>query len=213
MLIVQTVQISCLNGTMLSVPYFRLTEGQTCLVRGAYGEASFSLLLTLVGLGHVMEGKVNLCGTDVYKLGNADRDKFRALHMGVVAQRRALIASLTVEHNMLLAARAAGKKLTLEAMHRVLAPLNVSHLVNTKAGALDYAQARRVGVARALINSPKVLFLQEPTADMYPYHTYDFMDAVKTIAQKSGTILVVISNDDRLEGRFEQTLTIEGDVL
>lgn len=211
MFIVQALQVSCLSGTMISVPYFRLTESQTCLVRGAYSEASFSLLLTLVGLGHVMEGKVNLCGIDIYKLSTSARDKFRAVHMGVVAHRRSLLAGLSVHKNMAIAAKLAGRKLKMEVIHGLLAPLNVSHLVNTKAEVLDYMQARRVSVAKSLVNNPKVLLLEEPTADMYPYHADDFMDTVKTLAQKNGTILVVISNDARLEGQFEQTVIIEGD--
>ena len=144
-------------------------------VNGAGKSTTINMLSTILTPDG---GEVNVCG---YRLGKQDMEIRKSI--GVVYQSNVLDDLLTVKENLVLRATIAG--LSKEKINKRLSELSdllkLESILNKKYQLLSGGQKRRCEIALALMHSPKILFLDEPTTGLDPATRIDVWEAVKLL--------------------------------
>jgi putative ABC transport system ATP-binding protein len=176
---------------VLSLERFEAAQGEKWLVLGPSGSGKSTLLHILAGLLKPSAGSVQV-----------------ARPIGIVPQKLHLIASLTVEQNLLLAQYLAGVREEPARAAQVLAGVGLAERAHSRPHQLSHGQAQRVAVARAVMNRPQLLIADEPTSNLDDAHCAAALDLLEAQAAECGATLVVATHDARAKGRFQQRLEL-----
>jgi ABC-type lipoprotein export system ATPase subunit len=190
------------NGTTtLTFPEITVHKGQHTLISGASGVGKSTLLHTIAGLKKTTAGMVQVLDTEIYALKEAPRDAFRQQHIGIVLQTLHLIPSLTVFANCHLVANA-----SLDAA--VLETLGLTPLLKRYPHQLSQGQAQRVAIARAIAHKPAIILADEPTSALDDANAAHVANILFTLAEQSGSTLIVASHDARLNHHFKYAVQL-----
>ncbi len=129
--------------------------------------------------------------------------------LGFVFQGYHLIGELTVRENILLPLQIAHRKDRDSRLRQLLAELDLADLANGKPSELSAGHAKRVAVARALANEPRVLLADEPTASLDSEATEMILGLFERAAE-GGTAAVIASHDHLVRSQFDPALRLEG---
>lgn len=195
--------------TVLDLPSFEAEQGVHHLILGHSGSGKTTLLHILAGLRKPSEGSVVVAGQDLGALKGHALDRFRGRNIGIVFQRMHLLATLTVEDNLLMAPYLADLPQAKDRIREVLATLDMAHKVGSYPHELSHGQRQRVAIARAVMNQPKVLLADEPTASLDDARAEKVLDLLIDQAEANGATLVVATHDRRIVDHFEHTLMLE----
>jgi putative ABC transport system ATP-binding protein len=207
--------VSAATGTALhwQPSDINIERGEAVLISGPSGCGKTTLLNVIAGLMSPDEGTVEVNGVRVDALAQADADRFRGAHIGIVFQSFQLIPVLTVEENILLAARygrrwshAEATEKTAELLRRVGIFDRRRHLPVE----LSIGEAQRVALARAVINEPTVLLTDEPTASLDHANAEAVMELLFDLSRRLGITLVAVSHERGLAARFDRTIHAQG---
>jgi putative ABC transport system ATP-binding protein len=199
----------------LDIARFELAAGERVFLHGASGSGKSTLLGLLGGVALPQQGRIELLGTDITRLGSRDRDRFRADHIGFLFQQFNLLPWLPALDNVLLpctfSARRrerAGADPRAEA-ERLLRHLDLDSASWRKpAGELSVGQQQRVAAARALIGRPEILIADEPTSALDAERQQAFIDLLLQESATVGAALVFVSHDQRLAGHFDRSIAL-----
>ena len=199
----------------LDIARFELAAGERVFLHGASGSGKSTLLGLLGGVALPQQGRIELLGTDITRLGSRDRDRFRADHIGFLFQQFNLLPWLPALDNVLLpctfSARRrerAGADPRAEA-ERLLRHLDLDTASWRKpAGELSVGQQQRVAAARALIGRPEILIADEPTSALDAERQQVFIDLLLQESAAVGAALVFVSHDQRLAGHFDRSIAL-----
>jgi branched-chain amino acid transport system ATP-binding protein len=178
-----------LHGVDLVVP-----RGQLTMLLGRNGAGKTTTLRTIMGLWHASQGKVVFDGQDITA---RQTPAIAALDIAYVPENMGIFADLTVQENMLLAARQAKR-----AQHMDSARLQwifslfpaVEKFWNHPAGKLSGGQKQMLAVARAIVEPRKLLIVDEPSKGLAPAIINNMIDAFAQLKQTGTTILLVEQN-------------------
>ncbi len=143
-----------------------IAEGEFVALMGRSGSGKSTLLHQLGLLDMPTTGSVVINELDVLALSDAERTKFRLQHLGYVFQEYALIAEFTAFENVYFPAMALGDYKAKERTAYFLDIVGLGDRINHYPSEMSGGEQQRVAIARALINNPKVLFADEPTANL-----------------------------------------------
>jgi putative ABC transport system ATP-binding protein len=199
----------------LDIARFELAAGERVFLHGASGSGKSTLLGLLGGVALPQQGRIELLGTDITRLGSRARDRFRADHIGFLFQQFNLLPWLPALDNVLLpctfSARRrerAGADPRAEA-ERLLRHLDLDTASWRKpAGELSVGQQQRVAAARALIGRPEILIADEPTSALDAERQQAFIDLLLQESAAVGAALVFVSHDQRLAGHFDRSIAL-----
>jgi putative ABC transport system ATP-binding protein len=194
--------------SVLSIDEWSVPQGEASLVLGASGSGKSTLLAILSGLLKPQAGKIRVAGHDVEALGARERDAFRACNVGIVLQKLHLIGVLTVRENLKLARRLAGFPDDVAPIDASLAALGIAGLASRKAASLSVGEAQRVAIARAVVNGPRVILADEPTAALDDASCEKALALLLERAASCGATLVVATHDRRIAGYFTRRLEL-----
>ncbi len=160
---------------------FQVRPGELFAFLGVNGAGKSTTISILCGLLRQDSGAVRVCGAEVDRAGGA-----LSRRLGVVFQSSVLDQALTVRDN--LSSRAAlygisGKALK-ERLNALSEMLDLKPLMNRTVGRLSGGQRRRIDIARALLHSPEILILDEPTTGLDPQTRKMIWDAVRSLREK-----------------------------
>jgi putative ABC transport system ATP-binding protein len=200
------------GGFRLGVPELRVDQRESLALVGPSGCGKTTLLHLLAGILVPVEGTVTVHGVEVSALGRDDRQDFRALSMGLVFQEFELLDYLDVVDNVLLPYRVS-PALTLDEAARQRAVELVADVgLDSKRGSfprqLSQGERQRVAVCRSLVTLPKVLFGDEPTANLDADNRDQVMHTLLRYTEEQRAPLVVVTHDHELHERFDTVLDI-----
>ena len=178
---------------------YTLDSGNVGLLRGNSGSGKSTLLALIAGLLTPQRGRIQIAGTDITALKGTARDVFRGASIGFVPQRLLLSPALTVTQNLQLAPYALGLAANSKRAQELLAALNISELANKNAAQISGGQAQRVAVARALMNAPKLVLADEPTANLDDAAAAQVISLLLSIPSQFGATLLIASHDARVK--------------
>ena len=183
----------------VAVPHWRAEEGQAWLLSGPSGCGKTTLLHVLAGLVVPVEGLVNVAGTALRSLSEGERDRWRGRTVGLVPQRLHLVGALDVRDNLRLAQSLPGLPRDDDRIMALLQSVGIADLARRYPRQLSQGQAQRVAVARAVVNRPKLLLADEPTANLDDAHAAQALELLRAQAVEAGATLVVASHDNRVK--------------
>jgi putative ABC transport system ATP-binding protein len=143
-----------------------IAEGEFVALMGRSGSGKSTLLHQLGLLDMPTSGSVVINKFNVLILSDSERTRFRLQHLGYVFQEYALIAEFTALENVSFPAMAFGDDSAKERAEHLLDLVGLKDRMNHYPNEMSGGEQQRVAIARSLINNPKVLFADEPTANL-----------------------------------------------
>ncbi len=185
----KTEKIYALGGFDLVLPDTGLVG-----IIGPSGSGKSTLMYCLSTLKKPTDGEILYNGKELTKLKDSERETLRREEFGFVFQRHFLVPYMSALDNVTVAA-AQSKAFVTEQARELLAGFGLSEREFGKRPAkLSGGQRQRTAIARAMINRPRVLFADEPTAALDHENAFAVMDILKDYAKKN---LVLIITHDR----------------
>jgi len=192
----------------LGLAQWRADAGSRWLILGPSGCGKTTLLHVLAGLIPVASGEVSVDGQDLASLRGKDLDRWRGSNVGIVLQALHLVAHLSVRDNLRLAQYLGRAAQSEAAIDESLAALGVADKAARRPDELSQGERQRVAIARAVVNGPKLLLADEPTANLDDAATERSIALLLETAAKRGATLVVATHDSRVKRHFENTLQL-----
>ena len=194
---------------ILDIPRLELSAGEQVVIRGQSGGGKTTLLNVIAGLSTPDEGKIVIQNTDVTRLHEAARDRFRARHIGFVFQTFNLLAGFTALENVLLGMTFTGQRNDSSRARQLLERVGLGHRLSHKPAALSVGEQQRVAVARALVNRPVLLLADEPTANIDPTHQQDVIDLLREVCKAENVAMLLVTHSPEVSAQFDRIEHLE----
>lgn len=182
----------------LRVEAFSLAAGEYAVILGPSGSGKSTLLHLMAAFLTPQRGLVRVSDTDVATMSPRAADAWRGKTIGFLPQKLALVPSLPVRENLLLAAYASGQPEDPARAEALLGALGLADKADVKPYQLSQGQQQRVAIARALFNRPKLLLADEPTANLDDSACEAVIRLLISQASQVGASLVVATHDARV---------------
>jgi lipoprotein-releasing system ATP-binding protein len=175
-----------------------------------------STLLSLVGgLDRPSGGAVIVDGTDITTLDETALSAYRSRHVGFIFQFHFLLHDFTALENLLipgmLAARSAAG--TRQRARKLLADVGLAGRAGAYPLELSGGERQRVAVARALMNSPRLILADEPTGNLDERNARVVEDLLFPLVAREGCVLLLATHDRALAARAERRYELAGGIL
>lgn len=208
MIFTKNIGFSYTKSTSFNFPDITANTGETLLITGGSGRGKTTLLHLLGGLLRPQQGEVIIGDTNIAALSEKQLDHFRGKNIGIVLQQSYFVAALSVLDNVVLASWLANGKEAKDKAVTLLTDLGLKEQLHKLPSQLSIGQQQRVSVARALINSPKLLLADEPTSSLDDENAYIVADLLSALAKQHGTSLIIVTHDQRLKDRFTNQIAL-----
>ena len=172
-------------------------KGDTVAISGQSGSGKSTLLQLLALLDKQSSGSIELNNEVMDDLTSNQKSKIRLNNFGFVYQHHHLLEDLTVYENIALPLKLKGDLQNLDIKVRDLAKsIGLSERLNHLPWKLSGGEKQRVAVARALINKPEYIFLDEPTGNLDKKNALNIQNLVLELSHNNGVALIVATHDN-----------------
>lgn len=215
----KTYQIKNYSNEVLKNINFDMESGEFVSIMGQSGSGKSTLLYTVSGMDKMTSGSVTFNGKDLGSMNSTDLSKLRLLEMGFIFQQMYMMKKLCVFDNIVLPGYQAGKNRD-EVNRRaemLMQRLNIADTANHEINEISGGQLQRACLCRALINSPPVIFADEPTGALNSRAANDVMKELLS-ANKDGTGILMVTHSVKTAAQSDRVIyimdgTIQGDVF
>jgi len=186
-----SMQTKALNNVSVNVE-----SGEFLMITGRNGSGKSTLLHQLALLDYPDSGEVYIEGKKTTHLSEKKRMHFRLSKLGYIFQEYALIAEMTVLENvmlpaMMLESSKKAKKRAIEMLNKIGLHNKFDRLPSQLSG----GEQQKVAIARALINRPKIIFADEPTANLDTIASKEVLSIFKFLNEKEGITIAMITHE------------------
>ena len=174
-----------------------IEEGDITCIMGKSGSGKSTLLRQLGLIDRPTSGQIMLDGREATKLSDGARSKLRLTYLGYIFQEFALISELTAHENVYLPGMMLGDKAAdyRNRAKELLEVVGLGKRINHKPKELSGGEQQRVAIARALINNPRILFADEPCANLDTRSSELIMGTLVKLNKELGVTMVFVSHD------------------
>lgn len=176
---------------------FALMPGEVTTLLGPSGAGKTIILKLIIGLTWAAQGQIQVMGRDMNSIGERELRDLR-VNIGMLFQGAALFDSFTVFENIAYGLRERGEKdehKLAAIVHDKLRMVGLPGIEDKYPPQLSGGQKKRVGLARALASSPKIMLYDEPTTGLDPTSTRKIDDLIVQFAKESGITSLVVTHD------------------
>ena len=191
-------------------------KGEIIFIVGPSGAGKSTLLHILAGLDKPDRGEVILNGVDIYRLADKKRAGIRNKDIGFVFQFYHLLPEFSVMENVVLPGmiQQRGDILRLEERAKeILSKVGLADRVKHRPAELSGGEQQRVAIARALINSPDILFCDEPTGNLDSENGRVVYDLIFDLNRKDGISVIVVTHERHFMDRATRCFGIKDGIL
>jgi putative ABC transport system ATP-binding protein len=199
----QAGMVNILKGVDLEIG-----RGRSVGIVGPSGSGKSTLLMVIGGLERVTAGSVNISGADIVAMNEDALARFRRAHVGIVFQAFHLVPTMTALENVALPLELAGARDAMQRAAELLDAVGLGQRHHHYPGQLSGGEQQRVAVARAFVAAPDLVLADEPTGNLDGATGRLVMDLVFELCRKRGTTLLLVTHDDALAARCEETVRI-----
>ncbi len=175
---------------------FKIQKGEFVGIMGASGSGKSTLLHQLGLLDMPTSGEILINNINVLTLSENKRTAFRLKELGYVFQEYAILPELTAIENVYLPAIAAGKSDYIKEAQKLLKTVGLNARADHLPSELSGGEQQRVAIARALINKPKILFADEPCANLDSKSSKHIMELFKKLNIEMEQTIVMVTHED-----------------
>lgn len=172
-------------------------EGEFVAIMGKSGAGKSTLLYQLSVLDEPTSGTIIVNGTDVINLDEKDRTTFRLNTLGYVFQNYALVPDLSSEENVMLPILMRGYKKSEASLiaRAAIDAVGLEGKYNNLPAQLSGGEQQRVSIARALAGKPKILFADEPTANLDSVSSEQVISLLTQLNKENGQTVVMVTHE------------------
>lgn len=187
---------------------FTAEKSEVVAIMGASGAGKSTLLQILGTLSTPDAGSLNIDGTDVLHLESKELSAFRNRRIGFVFQFHHLLPEFTAMENVMIPALIAHRpdKDARENAVRLLEDIGLKDRMDHKPSELSGGEQQRVAISRAIINSPAILYADEPTGNLDTRTKADIHQLFFDLRDKYGQTIVIVTHDPSLAQMCDRTL-------
>ncbi len=197
------------GGTLDALKDVSLTvkTGEFVAVYGPSGCGKTTLLLSAGGLLHPSSGDIILADRNLYAMNPTRRAEVRASEIGFVFQQFHLIPYLNVLENVLAPALVRMGEKPEDRAHALIEQFGLTDRIHHLPGSLSTGERQRTALARALLNSPKLLLADEPTGNLDEVNGAAVLEHLGAFARDGGAVLLV-THDREARKYANRTVTL-----
>lgn len=195
------VTVNALNGITMDID-----KGEMVAIMGPSGCGKTTLLNCLSGIDDVTSGRIFIEDNDITKMDDNAKTSFRARRMGFVFQFYNLLPVLTATENVELPLLIAGanpqdsRKRALELLNEV----GLSQRAALRPNSLSGGERQRVTIARALSNTPAIVWADEPTGDLDVRTSEEVVALMRRLNQENGQTFVIVTHDPEVGAKCDR---------
>ncbi|BFH65744.1 ABC transporter ATP-binding protein [Paenibacillus azoreducens] len=185
-----------------------INEGEFVAVMGPSGSGKSTLMFVLSGTDGVNGGKVVVDGRDLSEVGENELSDIRRTKMGFVFQQPTMLKNLNILDNIILPSMRGNRKNAAkmtEKARALMKRVGIAELERRDITQVSGGQLQRAGICRALMNSPKVIFGDEPTGALNSKSAQEIMDIFSEI-NAEGTAIMLVTHDAMVAARTERIM-------
>ncbi len=178
---------------------------------GASGSGKSTLLNIISTLDRPTSGEVYINGTQTTRMSKDELAKLRNETIGFVFQFHYLLPEFTALENVLMPASIRDGRVTPQALDRareLMKLMGIEKVAGNNAGKMSGGQQQRIAIARALINSPKIILADEPTGNLDSESTEVVYDILRDVNERYGTTFLIITHDRRIAQKADRIIEI-----
>lgn len=193
--------VSVLNGVDL-----RIERGDFVSVMGPSGSGKSTLLYNICGMDRMSSGSVRFKDQELAALSEKELARVRLNEMGFIFQQIHLLRNLNVYDNIVLSGYLTEKKRRKQVDQRAEQLMELTGIGQLAGNAITQAsggQLQRVGICRALINEPEILFGDEPTGALDSKSASEIMELLRRI-NEAGTTIMLVTHDIKVASKTER---------
>lgn len=187
-----------------------LYEGDFTVIMGASGSGKSTLLYALSGMDRATAGEVIYDGRDIVRLKEKELARLRYTDFGFIFQQIHLVSNLTLFENVAVCGYLNKSRSAADVRkraHSLLEQMSVAHVRDHLPTQVSGGEQQRCAIARAVINSPRVLFADEPTGALNRKNTADVLDLLMQL-NRDGQCVLMVTHDIRAALRANRILYI-----
>lgn len=199
-------RVRALNGVD-----FQIFEGEFCAIVGASGSGKSTLLNMLAGLEKPTKGSIMIAGQHIEHYKENELVRFRRENIGFIFQSFNLIGTLNAVENIAMPLMFKGipKSTRLKRAKKMLELVGLKKYANHKPNQMSGGQQQRIGMARALVMNPSIVFADEPTGNLDSNTSKEMMDLMRTVLSQRNKTLVMVTHDNELAALADRQIRIK----
>lgn len=204
--VVDKRQINVLKNVNLKVD-----EGEMVAIMGPSGSGKSTLLYSISGMDRPTSGNVLFDGEDISGMKSSDLADIRLDKMGFIFQQMYMMKNLTILDNILLPAvesrKGGSREEKIRRAEDLMRKLGIIEVADNDINEVSGGQLQRACICRSMINSPKILFADEPTGALNRTSSNEVMDELVKLNQ-DGTTIMMVTHDSKVASRCTRVLYI-----
>lgn len=203
-------RLHVLKGLSLSI-----NTAEIISIVGQSGAGKSTLVHILGLLDRPSSGEIIFEGENVTILSDEKISKIRNLNIGFVFQFHHLLPEFTASENVMMPAMIAGKngKEQIEKAKSLLSEVGLGERKNHRPNELSGGEQQRVAVARALMNSPKIIFADEPSGNLDAENAEKLHDLLFSLRTKYSQTFVIVTHNKDLANRSDRIITLSNGLI
>lgn len=190
---------------------FEIKKSEFVGIMGPSGSGKSTLLYSMSGMDSISEGRVLFEGTNISEMEEEELSRFRLHKMGFVFQNAQMLKNLSIFDNIILPGLVAKKESAAEIRKRALElmkRMELEGIEDRDIREVSGGQLQRASICRAMINNPKILFLDEPTGALNSGAADQVLAILKDLNHDGMTIMMV-THDPRVAAKARKILYIK----
>lgn len=194
---------------ILDIQSLAIAAGEQTVLIGQSGGGKTTLLHLIAGLLTPDAGSIRIAGTDITRLSESGRDRFRASMTGYVFQTFNLLPAFTAIENVRLGMSFASGRHDAARATALLQRVGLADRAHYRPSQLSVGQQQRVAIARALAGRPKVLLADEPTANVDPASSQMVIELIRDSCREDNVSLLLVTHSMEIASQFERVERLE----
>ena len=211
MINVKNISKSYKDAIVLNNVSLEINKGDFTAVMGPSGSGKSTLLYSISSMDNPDEGEVIFEGIDVYKLSESELSKFRLNKMGFVFQNSQLLKNLSIFDNIILPGMVA-KRESIEVVRaratELMSKMGIEDIKDRDIREVSGGQLQRAAICRAMINSPEILFMDEPTGALNSEAASQVLEILKKLNQE-GISIMLVTHDAKMASMAKKVIYIK----